>query len=306
MTSQSNSEPSRVVTDHRRQWRDCLYVYPVISRRSAGVSIGVNLNIDKRCTFSCVYCQINRRQPRPTTDVDPARLRKELDEALQAVVRGDLWREERFAQTPPELRRINDIAFSGDGEPTCLPNFDQAVKVAVDALRSGDLIGRVKLVVITNSSFLRQPQVTRALPLLDAAGGEFWMKLDAGTEVFFKKVNRPVADLTLDTICENILSVAKDRPVVIQTLPFRYEKQPPSENEILAYCQRLRNILKEGGQIRLVQVHTVARNPAEPFVSYLPEDDLRALADRIAKELPQLIIEVYPGVDVPPQNRQDI
>ncbi|MFW6132705.1 MAG: hypothetical protein ACOC8F_02320, partial [Planctomycetota bacterium] len=50
----------RVTRDHRRQWRDCLYVYPVIARRSHGLSIGVNLNPDKRCNFGCAYCQINR------------------------------------------------------------------------------------------------------------------------------------------------------------------------------------------------------------------------------------------------------
>ena len=299
--TESKSKPSSVVTDHRRSWRECLYVYPVISRRAGGVSVGVNLNIDKRCTFNCVYCQVNRRFPRPTTDVDPNRLREELNLALSTVVSGDLWREERFAQTPEAMRRINDIAFSGDGESTSLPNFDQAVAAAVDALREQNLLGKVKIVVITNASKLDQPQVLRALPLLDANGGEFWMKLDAGTEDFFKKVNRPAASLTLDTICKNILSIAKDRSVVIQTLLFRYDGQLPSEGEILAYCQRLRDILIGGGQIRLVQIHTVARNPAETFVSYLPEPELRALAGCIAKELPELTIEVYPGLNAPPQ-----
>ena len=301
MEPKANITPSNVVTDHRRCWRECLYVYPVISRRAGGVSVGVNLNIDKRCTFGCVYCQVNRRLHRPTTDVDPARLQRELDETLAAILNGELWREERFEKTPPEMRRINDIAFSGDGEPTCLPNFDQAVAAAVEALRGNNLPGKVKIVVITNASRLDQPQVLRALPLLDANGGEFWVKLDAGTEEFFKKINRPAAGLTLDTICRNILSVAKDRPVVIQTLLFRLYGKPPADGEIRAYCQRLQDILDAGGKIRLVQIHTVARNPAEPFVSYLPEEELRALAVHIARELPDLTMEVYPGVDAPPQ-----
>ena len=99
-----------VVTDHRRQWRDCLYIYPVIARRSKGLSIGVNLNPDKRCNFACLYCQINRRIRRDLKGVDLSALRSELQLAIEAAVSGDLWREPRFAPSPPGMRRINDIA----------------------------------------------------------------------------------------------------------------------------------------------------------------------------------------------------
>ncbi|MBM3871597.1 MAG: radical SAM protein, partial [Verrucomicrobia bacterium] len=40
--------------DHTRIYRDFTYVYPVISRRSGGLSIGINLNPDKKCNFDCV------------------------------------------------------------------------------------------------------------------------------------------------------------------------------------------------------------------------------------------------------------
>ena len=119
-----------------------------------------------------------------------------------------MWREPQFADTPPALRRINDIAFSGDGEPTCAINFDQAVAVAADAKRAA---GRdeVKLVVITNATQLDQPQVQRALPILDAANGEIWAKLDAGSEQYFQRVNRPHPGLTLDGITANIIAIAR-------------------------------------------------------------------------------------------------
>ena len=88
------------IRDHRRQWRDCRYVYPVISRRSRGLSIGVNLNPHKRCTFSCVYCQIDRGVDRGLHGVDVDILGAELRQALAACLSGRIWDEPRFAATP--------------------------------------------------------------------------------------------------------------------------------------------------------------------------------------------------------------
>ncbi len=50
----------RLHTQHERQFADNRFVYPVLSRRSGGISVGVNLNPDKVCNFDCVYCQVNR------------------------------------------------------------------------------------------------------------------------------------------------------------------------------------------------------------------------------------------------------
>ena len=49
--------------DHSRLFEQNLYVYPVLSRRSRGISVGINLNPDKVCNFDCVYCQVDRRTP---------------------------------------------------------------------------------------------------------------------------------------------------------------------------------------------------------------------------------------------------
>jgi len=309
-----------VVTDHRRQWRDCRYVYPVVSRRARGVSIGVNLNLDKRCTFNCLYCQINRRVHREPMEVVIPILGEELDQALSQASSGGLWQEERFSQTPAKLRRINDIAFSGDGEPTSLANFDQAVQAAADALRRYRQVGRqtwlqkprprhptttpaepIKLIVITNASHLRSPQFRRALPILDANNGEIWAKLDAGSEEFFAKVNRPAGGVTLQEIMENILSVAQLSPVVIQTLWFGIDGASPDAREISAYCDRLRWLGEQGGQIKLVQLHTIARPPASARASTLPDDELNAIAEIVRENITPTPVEVYPGRNVAPQ-----
>src|SRR6185369_1894251 len=116
-------------TQHSRSWRDNRFVYPVISRRSKGLSIGVNLNPDQACNFDCVYCSVDRTTPAsaPTVrSVDLEGVRTELDHLLGLAVSGVIWNEPPFDRTPPELRRLNDVAFSGDGEPTSYPGFADA------------------------------------------------------------------------------------------------------------------------------------------------------------------------------------
>src|SRR5262245_38202377 len=170
-----------VVRDHRRTFEDNFYVYAVVSRRSRGVSIGLNLNPDKVCNFDCVYCQVDRKTPPLVRDVDVPRLLDELEGMLDLVLTGGLFELERFRQTPPALRRLNDIAFSGDGEPTTCPEFLDIVRAVADAKRQRGL-DEVKLVLITNATRFHVPRVRQALEVLDANNGEIWAKLEAGTE----------------------------------------------------------------------------------------------------------------------------
>ncbi|HNX27573.1 MAG TPA: radical SAM protein [Phycisphaerae bacterium] len=295
------SQAARVVGDHRRQWRSCRFVYPVVSRRAGGLSVGINLNLDKRCNYSCMYCQVNRRIHGEKNDIDINRLHDELVETLNAFKTGEIWNEGNFVHTPAEYRRLNDIAFSGDGEPTHITNFDQAVIAAVKALEDVGLKGCAKLVVITNATNLMARQVRNALSVLDANRGEFWCKLDAGTEHYFRTVNRPVPGLTLEKICENILSIAVGRPVVIQTLWFKIDGKSPSDMELEAYAGRLRWLVGCGGQIDHVQLHTIARPPSAANASAMPDAELDEIAKKIIALVPGVKFHVYYGQDVKPQ-----
>jgi wyosine [tRNA(Phe)-imidazoG37] synthetase (radical SAM superfamily) len=294
--SRKDDPSSRIVRDHRRQWRDCLYVYPVISRRSKGLSIGVNLNPRKDCTYACLYCQIDRSAVRELQGVDIDVLEKELRLAMDEARSGRLWEEARFAETPPAMRRINDIAFSGDGEPTCLPNFDEAVAAAAK-VRLESKSPDVKLVVITNATQFLCPQFQRALPMLDANGGEIWAKLDAGTEDYFQRVNRPHPKIPLRQILENIRDVARGREIVIQTLFFRIDGEAPPPQEIDAYCRRLKDILDAGGRFKLVQVHTIARIPAYRGSAAMTKSELDAIAEKIRHCVGSVPVEVFPGAE---------
>src|SRR5690606_6229195 len=114
--------------NHGRLWHENRFVYPVLSRRSGGLSLGINLNPDRICNFDCVYCQVDRRSDAETKFVDTDRMLLELSAVLNLVASGEIWNDDRFANTPDRLRRLNDIAFSGDGEPTSHKNFPDVVE----------------------------------------------------------------------------------------------------------------------------------------------------------------------------------
>jgi wyosine [tRNA(Phe)-imidazoG37] synthetase (radical SAM superfamily) len=260
--------------DHRRNFAENLYVYAVVSRRSKGVSVGVNLNPDKVCNFDCVYCQVDRKTPPVVRDVDEARLLAELDDMLELVTSGRLFEHERFRKTPPALRRLNDVAFSGDGEPTTCPRFLEIVRAAADLKRRRGL-DDVKLVLITNATMFHRPAVREALTVLDANNGEVWAKLEAGTEAYYQQIDRTTVPFR--RVLDNITEAAKARPIVIQALFLRLDGNPPPAAELEAFCDRLNEIVKAGGRVKLVQVYTVAREPAETYVDALSHAEVDAI-----------------------------
>jgi wyosine [tRNA(Phe)-imidazoG37] synthetase (radical SAM superfamily) len=272
---------------HPRRWRDFLYAYPVISRRSKGLSIGINLNPDTACNFDCIYCSVDRTiQPRVRT-VDLGRLRFELDTLVGA--RSTLFDEPEFRGIPAAYRRLNDLAFSGDGEPTTSPMFPDAARIAVDTLERFGLSG-AKVVVITDACYLTRPAVAETLHYLDQHNGEIWAKLDAGTEDYFRRINRP--NFPLQHVLDNILAAARIRPIVLQSLFMRVRGEPPPEAEIRAFGERVRWLLTQGGQVRLLQIYTVARRTAEPYVTPLTAEELEKIADVVRRT--GVIAESYP------------
>jgi len=89
---------------HERRWRDNRYVYPVVSRRSGGISVGINLNPDKACNFDCIYCQVDRRIPPAVRRVDLDILEKEIDRVLEAERDGSLYEHPPCSALPPGRR----------------------------------------------------------------------------------------------------------------------------------------------------------------------------------------------------------
>jgi wyosine [tRNA(Phe)-imidazoG37] synthetase (radical SAM superfamily) len=258
--------------DHRRDLDRNRYVYAVVSRRARGLSIGVNLNPDKACNFDCPYCQVDRAAPAGPAAVDVPLLAEELAALLGLVRDGTLWDRPPFDTAAQELRRVSDIAFAGDGEPTMAVEFAAAARAARqtrDALAPG-----VPLRLLTNATLLHAPRVREALPLFD----ELWCKLDAGSEAYFQRVDG--TRMPLSRVLDNLLLVARERPIVVQSLFLALEGEGPDDAEVAAWAERLRTIVARGGHVDHVQVYSVARRPADARVTSLPLARLEEIAAR--------------------------
>lgn len=273
--------------NHPRVFQEQRLVYPVLSRRARGISVGVNLSPQQRCNFNCLYCQVHRQEGASPPPLRNERefaslLEIELANTLALVTSGDLFKLASFQDTPAPLRRLNDIALSGDGEPTASPYFLNACQICTQ-IKAKLGLGQTKIVLITNSSMLHEPMVQKGLEILDDHQGEIWAKLDAGTEAYYRKVNQ--SNIPLKRILDNLLSTSRKRPIIIQTLFFRIDNQLPPTEEITAYRQQLTDLLSQGAQIKAVQLLTVARPPASARVGKLTNDELQQIAKLISQNL---------------------
>jgi wyosine [tRNA(Phe)-imidazoG37] synthetase (radical SAM superfamily) len=286
---------SEVVPAHKtrpRALRTNLYVYAVLSRRAEGVSIGVNLSPHKGCNFDCSYCQVDRRTPATVKTVDLAILRDEIRDAFDAAKSGDLFVDQRFAGTPKSMLVLADVAFAGDGEPTNEPWFADAARVvAEERTRAG--LTSLPFRIITNATVFHQPKVAETLRFLDAHGLDVWAKLDAGTEAYYLFVDR--TRVPFRRVLDNLLLCAKERPTTIQSLFARHHGEPPSDAEIAAWAERLRELRAGGATIPWVQVHTVSRPPAESWVQPLTMDELEKIAAAARAALPGARVVAYRG-----------
>jgi len=273
--------PASLYQQHDRLFEENRFVYPVLSRRSGGLSIGVNLNPDKVCNFDCIYCQVNRTTESETRFVELDQLLDELDRMLEWILSARIFESGKFADTPEQLRTLRDIAFSGDGEPTTYRNFDEVIQ-ACATLKQKHQLDDVAMVLITNASMFHREHVQRGLQILDQNQGQVWAKLDAGTDAYYQLVERTT--IPFQQILDNITQVSLTRPVVIQALFMRIHGEPPAATEQQAFCDRLNEIVDQGGQLELIQLYTVARPPAESFVTPLSDQEVDLFVERIRQE----------------------
>jgi len=255
--------------DHRRELDENRYVYAVVSRRARGLSIGVNLNPDKACNFDCPYCQVDRTTPGGPSRVSVPDLAAELEDLLRRSG-DDLWAQPPFDTVAPDLRRVADIAFAGDGEPTTPPEFPAAARAAREA--RDRLAPGVPLRLLTNATLLHKDRVRAALAEFD----ELWCKLDAGTEAYFHVVDG--TRLPFRRVLDNLLLVARERPIVVQSLFLSIGGVGPDDAEIAAWVGRMGEIVAQGGRIDDVQVYTLARAPSDPRCGPLEAARLEAIA----------------------------
>ncbi|MFN7147202.1 MAG: radical SAM protein, partial [Myxococcota bacterium] len=223
-------------------------------------------------------------------------LEAELDRLLGWVADGSLWAHPPFDTVAPAFRRVADIAFAGDGEPTTPAAFPGAVE-RVRAVRaryhldgSDANVPAVPIRLLTNATMLHRERVKAALPGVD----EVWGKLDAGTEPYFRKVDGTT--FPFGRVLRNLeetaayLDAERRPPLVLQSMFCAFDGVGPDDAEIEAWLGRIDAIVA-AGPVGQVQIYTVARKPADPTIGPVPRARLDAIAEKVRAK--GIVAEVY-------------
>jgi len=265
---------------HLREADGLRYAYAVLSRRSGGISLGVNLNWNNACNWRCVYCQVPGLVLGKAPTVELERLRTEFEGLLDSILAGH-WQASRV---PPVRGELKDVAFSGNGEPTSSPQFPEAVELVGASFEQRGLVRRVPLVLITNGSMLHQPRVEAAIRRLASFGGEVWFKLDSATDAGLARMNSAHSGAARQL--DNLRRCARACRTWIQSIALVREGRKPDEAEVRALELALRELRADNVPLAGVLLYGYARashQPEAPELSALPEAELRALGARLAE-----------------------
>lgn len=262
--------------DHNRYDSGFAYIYPVLSRRAEGLSIGVNLNPNNACNWRCIYCQVPNLQRGSAPTIDLSLLEHELRTVLQDVVNGDFF--ERM-QVPETWREIRDIAIAGNGEPTSAREFAAVADLIGRVATDMELGERCKLVLISNGSLVHLPAVQAGLDRWGKLGGEMWFKVDSATNEGLIRINN--AGISAAKARANLELAADLCKVWIQTCMFAVDDDTPSLAECRAYLDLLADLKAQNVPLQGVLLYGVARQshqPEAPRLSALPQDWLERFA----------------------------
>ena len=282
------SDPSTVlraggtlnVVNHDRDSAALHYVYPVVSRRAGGVSVGINLNPNNACNWRCIYCQVPDLTRGTAPPVDLAVLENELRGFLNELLHGDFMQ----SRVPEGARRINDIALSGNGEPTSAAEFAQVIELIGRVRLDAAVPEALKTVLITNGSLLYRSEVQQGLRTMAQLNGEVWFKLDRASEAGMRLIND--TSISMGKVRENLVTAIALCPTWLQTCWFALDGEPPGQQDEEDYLEFVSALLRDGHKPQGVLLYGLARLSLQaeaPHLSALPAENLQAFVMRIEK-----------------------
>ncbi|NBQ85772.1 MAG: radical SAM protein [Methylophilaceae bacterium] len=268
------------VADHNRDVSGLTYIYPVVSRRAGGVSIGINLNINNACNWRCLYCQVPNLTRGTPPPINLQLLEKELRDFLEYIVHGDFM--ERYVAEGD--RKLQDIAFSGNGEPTSAKEFPEVLKIVEKLLNEFDLLNPtnahpIKVRLITNGSLMDKPHVLESMKHLARINGEVWFKADAGTSEGIAKIND--VNINIPSVIKRIKACAEACPTFVQTCMVAIDGVAPTEDEVTAYIALLSEVKQTVQGVHLYGLARPSMQAEAPRLSRLSSEWLEGVAKKI-------------------------
>ncbi len=243
-------------TDHSRDSAGLTYVYPVISRRARGLSIGINLNPNNACNWRCIYCQVPELKRGSAPELDLSMLDLELRALLHDIQVGDFY--DQFDVSEPQ-RQIRDISISGNGEPTSSRLFASVINCIESVLDQTGLLGTVNIVLITNGSLIQHDHVQQGLTKLNRLNADVWFKLDRASDKGIHEVNQSY--VTVERVWKNLNLCASLCKTWIQTSVFKLDGLLPDAMEWQAYLEFLARYQKDSNYpVQGVLLYGLARD----------------------------------------------
>jgi len=268
------------VKNHNRNVAGLTYIYPVISRRSGGLSLGINFNTNNACNWRCVYCQVPNLSLGAAPELDFELLETELTFFLQDVLHGDFY--DRF-EMEPELRVIKDIAISGNGEPTSVKGFAKVIELIIRVTEQAKIPDPFQYVLITNGSLIHHSDVQDGLKLFNQYNGQVWFKLDSATDKGRDLTNHSALSLQKHT--ENLLISARLCSTWVQTCMLQFESGQGLVNatEQEAYLALLQQVSQQVS-LQGVMLYSLARESLQPeanMITSVTEQQLNDFTQRV-------------------------
>ncbi|MDR3115536.1 MAG: hypothetical protein LBU25_08450 [Treponema sp.] len=250
--------------ENHRQREEGVLVYPVYSRRSQGLSMGINLFPDKKhCSFDCPYCEVFPFEQDISFSL----------ESMEKQLHGQLFAAKQQGM------EVKDICFSGNGEPSLAGDFFEALDAA--ARIRDEVAPHAALVLITNGTGLLHDHTFQGLRR--AASGpkalHIWLKLDAGTEAWYTLMAR--SPVPFERLVQAIKQLTACAPVTIQTMLCRVQGKPPPPEEVVAWERLVVELAEIGAEapcstgertpgIQDIQLYGKARPaPKDPWATAL-------------------------------------
>ena len=239
--------------------RDIIYG-PVRSRR-LGLSLGVNVwpKSHKVCSFDCIYCECGAY--RASRGDDPRLLGgfvspRQVADALQHAFDSGLTCEH--------------ITFSGNGEATLHPQFGDIVEAIRDVRDT--MAPEVAITLLSNSTRVHDPAVRAAIERVDLP----IMKLDAGEETLFRKLNHPAADVHFTDIIAGLKML---RRFHMQTMILDGDISNCGDAEVAAWIRQVGYLKPES-----VQLYTLDRPAPYKGIHKVGKERMQEIARQCERE----------------------
>lgn len=247
-------------------------IYGPVNSRRLGQSLGINLLPTDRkvCSFNCVYCQYGPTRP------DGLRAVPKSDPGFPSV--DEVERDLRMALA--QHSTVNYITFSGNGEACLHPEFPAMVDM-VRGVRD-DLGLQAMTAILTNSSSVDLRETRDALLRIESP----FLKLDAGSDTLFRKINRPHPDVSFDRIVEEMISF--DHPnLMMQAILFDGQPNNIADDNIEHWAEIIGRI-----RPREVQIYSIDRPVTKTGILPVSEPVLNKIAEK-AQRISGVPIKVF-------------